>query len=160
MKFSTNKMNSDEAKEISKWTYQEPYSMYNMDEGDSCINELLNDSYFSVKDEYNNLIGFYCLGVSAQVPAGKQFGVYNDNHFTDIGLGIKPSFCSQGLGFNFLCYGLEFAQNKLSITGFRLTVAAFNKRAIKIYERIGFKKVNSFIRLLEKEETEFWIMTL
>ncbi len=160
MKFTINQMNCEDATEISKWIYQEPYSIYSLDGSDSCTNELLNGFNFSVNDEESNLLGYYCFGQSAQVPVGKQFNAYTDDDVTDIGLGIKPSLCGQGLGFDFLSHGLEFARNNLSATGFRLTVASFNERAIKVYERIGFKKVNSFKRISENGEMEFWIMTL
>lgn len=153
-------MNYDEAKQISKWVYNEPYSIYSMDESDGCINELLNGYYFSAFDRENNLIGYYCFGESAQVPAGNQFGVYDFKDITDIGLGIKPDLCGQGFGFGFLNSGLDFARNMLSSKGFRLTVATFNQRAIKVYQRIGFKKANSFERISDDRTVEFWVMVL
>lgn len=33
-------MNYKEAEQILNWKYQEPYSIYNMDESDECIDEL------------------------------------------------------------------------------------------------------------------------
>ena len=160
MELNIKQMNYNEAKQISKWVYKEPFSIYSMDESDSCINELLNGYYFSVSDKENNLIGYYCFGESAQVPAGNRFGVYDSKDITDIGLGIKPNLCGKGLGLNFFSSGLEFARNKLSSKVFRLTVATFNQRAIKVYERIGFKKVNSFERISESGKIEFWVMIL
>lgn len=120
-----------------------------MNESDDCIGELLNGTYFSVSDRENNLIGYYCFGESAQVPVGNQFGVYDCKDITDIGLGIKPNLCGQGLGLKFFSSGLDFARNNLSAKWFRLTVAAFNQRAIKVYERAGFEKVNSFQRITD-----------
>ncbi|WBW96412.1 GNAT family N-acetyltransferase [Oceanirhabdus sp. W0125-5] len=160
MELNIKQMNYDEAKEISKWIYEEAYSIYSMDQSDECINELLNGNYFSVSDRENNLVGYYCFGEAAQVPAGNQFGVYDSKEYIDIGLGIKPDLCGQGLGVNFLSSGLDFARNKLSAKGFRLTVAAFNQRAIKVYERADFKKVNSFERISESGKIEFWVMVL
>ena len=160
MELFIKQMNYNEAKQISVWVYEEPYSIYSMDESDNCIKELLNGYYFSVSDSENNLIGYYCFGESAQVPVGNQFGVYDSRDIIDIGLGIKPSLCGQGLGLNFFSNGLDFARNKLSAKGFRLTVASFNKRAIKVYEKSGFRKVNSFKRVSENGEIEFWVMIL
>lgn len=160
MKFSISQMNYEVASEISKWIYEEPYSIYSMDGSDGCIDELLNGYFFFVSDEESNLLGYFCFGQSAKVPVGNQFGVYTDDDIIDIGLGIKPSLCGQGLGFDFLSHCLEFAKNKLAAKRFRLTVASFNERAIKIYERIGFKKVHSFIRVSENGEMEFFVMTL
>lgn len=41
-----------------------------------------------------------------------------------------------------------------------MTVAAFNQRAIKVYDMIGFKKVSSFKVVSGLGKTEFWTMAL
>ena len=160
MVLNIKQMNYEEAKQISKWVYKEPYSIYSLDESDNCINELLNGYYFSVLDRENSLIGYYCFGESAQVPIGKHFGVYDAADICDVGLGLKPNLCGQGLGLGFLNSGLEFARSNLFVKGFRLTVATFNQRAIKIYHGAGFKKVNSFERISDIGKTEFLVMLL
>jgi RimJ/RimL family protein N-acetyltransferase len=160
MKLNIKQMNYEEAKQISKWIYKEPYSIYSMDESENCINELLNGYYYSVSDIENNLVGYYCFGEAAQVPAGNQFGVYDCKDITDIGLGINPNLCGQGLGEKFFNSGLDFARDKLSAKKFRLTVANFNQRAIKVYQRVGFKKVKSFETMSEFGKIEFFIMIL
>jgi len=113
MELDIKQMNYDEAKQISNWVYKGPYSIYSMDESDDGINELLNGYYFSVSDRENNFLGYYCFGESAQVPVGKRFGVYDSNDITDVGLGIKPNLCDQGLGFDFFSSGLDFARKEL-----------------------------------------------
>jgi RimJ/RimL family protein N-acetyltransferase len=160
MALTIKPMNHDEAALVSKWIYGEPYSIYSMDESDESINEFMNGYYYSVLDESDQLVGYYCFGESAQVPVGKQFGVYDSADMTDIGLGMKPDLCGQGLGLRFFSSGLDFARDTLLAKGFRLTVAAFNKRAIKTYQRAGFKKVNSFERSSENGILEFWVMAL
>lgn len=158
IKMNIKSMNYDGAKEISKWIYKEPYSIYSMDESDNCIEELLDGTYFLVVDKENNIIGYYCFGESAQVPAGNKFGVYNYKDIVDIGLGLNPNLCGQGLGLKFLNNGLDFAKNKLSAERVRLTVATFNQRAIKVYKHAGFEKLYSFARISEIEKIEFWVM--
>lgn len=160
MKLNIKQMNYEEAKQISRWIYKEPYAIYSMDESENCISELLNGYYYSASDIEDNLVGYYCFGKSAQVPAGNQFGVYDFEDITDIGLGIKPNLCGQGLGEKFFNSGLDFARNKLSAKEFRLTVASFNQRAIKVYQRVGLKKVNSFERISEFGKIEFEVMIL
>ncbi len=160
MELNIKQMNYDEAKQISKWIYQEPYSIYSMDGSDNCIGELLNGTYFSASDEENNLIGYYCFGESAQVPVGNQFGAYDCKDITDIGLEINPNLCGQGLGLKFFSSGLDYARNNLSAKRFRLTVATFNQRAIKVYQKAGFEKINSFDRITETGKIDFWVMIL
>ncbi|MDV4152285.1 GNAT family N-acetyltransferase [Clostridium sp. AL.422] len=158
MELNIKKINYKEAKEISKWIYNEPYTMYSMDGSDDCIDEILNEMYFSAFDKENNLIGYYCFGESAKVPTGNEFGVYDCKDSIDIGLGIKPILCGQGLGLKFLCEGINFAKNKLLAKRIRLTVASFNQRAIKVYKRAGFVKVHSFERIAEAGRTDFQVM--
>lgn len=157
MQLIVKDMTADEAKQISKWTYEEPYSIYSMGEGEDTINELMSESYFSVYSE-EQLIGYYCFGEAAQVPAGKPFGAYAAADRTDIGLGIRPDLCGQGLGPKFFRRGLDFAREALGAKSFRLTVAAFNERAIKTYLKAGFEKVHFFERVSENARMEFWVM--
>lgn len=53
MKLNIKQMNYEEAYEISKWIYQEPYSIYSNDGSDSCITELSHciPSTYSVEKE-------------------------------------------------------------------------------------------------------------
>jgi len=151
-------MTVEAATKISRWTYPAPYSVYSRNESDACRDELLGDNYFSVYDADENLMGYYCLGEAARVPAGKAFGVYEDPRFTDIGLGLNPALCGQGRGLDFVIAGLNFVRKRFAVTGFRLTVAAFNQRAIKVYEKAGFRQVNSFVRSAPPGKMEFLIM--
>lgn len=158
MELNIKKINYNEAKEISKWIYNEPYTLYSMDGSEDCIDEILNEMYFSASDKENNLIGYYCFGESAQVPVGNEFGVYDCKDSIDIGLGIKPNLCGQGLGLKFLSEAINFAKNKLLAKSLRLTVASFNERAIKVYKRAGFEKVHSFERITETGRIDFFVM--
>jgi [ribosomal protein S18]-alanine N-acetyltransferase len=158
MEYKIDRMNYARAKQISEWVYLEPYSIYNMDGSDGCINELLDGLYYTVTDDKNNLIGYYCFGEAAQVPTGRKFGVYDDKGKTDIGLGMNPNLCGKGFGYEFLKNGMEFANNELSVKGFRLTVATFNQRAIIVYRRLGFREVASFKRVMENNSIEFIVM--
>ena len=150
-------MEDIEAEKIITWRYEEPFSIYNIEFSEENLEELVNGTYYSVHGS-NKLIGYFCFGEAAQVPAGKQLGVYNSKDFTDIGLGMRPDLCGQKLGYSFLREGLKFARSQLSANNFRLTVAAFNQRAIKVYRRSGFEKVTSFERIADKKKITFEVM--
>lgn len=46
---------------------------------------------------------------------------------------------------------LNFARSKFNPILFRITVAAFNKRALKAWKKAGFQQVQSFQALDDKE---------
>lgn len=55
-------MKIEEARNIVKWRYDQPYSMYNMSDNAEDIEELMDGSYFSVNTRENELIGYFCYG--------------------------------------------------------------------------------------------------
>lgn len=154
MRYTIEKMDEAWAGIISEWRYDGSYSFYDMDDTNETIEELCDGSYYSVLDDNGGIVGFFCFGASAQVPPGRRFGVYESKNYTDIGLGMRPDLCGQGLGTDFLRQGMTFALRQLSAENFRLTVASFNKRAIKAYEKVGFVKANSFEIILKKDNIE------
>jgi GNAT superfamily N-acetyltransferase len=93
----------------------------------------------AVVDETNNkLTGYYCTGKNAWVPAGKQYGAYTEN-MIDIGIGLKPDLTGAGRGRSFFTFILQNVDKaNIESLPLRLTVASFNKRAIKLYENVGF----------------------
>ncbi|MBP3041537.1 GNAT family N-acetyltransferase [Bacillaceae bacterium Marseille-Q3522] len=142
---------------ISRWTYEEPYEFYNMDDSVETITELLNGEYFSVLDEKQKIIGFFCFGSSAQVP--KDEYKYSAD-YTDIGIGMKPDLCGIGLGASFFQTSLQYLKDHFGKKQFRLTVADFNKRAIRLYEKAGFVKQVSFIKHSDDRNILFQTMTI
>lgn len=144
MKLKIRKMKEQDALKISFWQYTEPYDWYNLNGAKECVEEFLEDNYYTVLNQEEQVIGFYCYGTSAQVSVGKVKGFYDDTTYTDIGLGMNPLLCGKGHGPNFVKLGMEHAKNKYGSQKFRLTVADFNIRAIKTYEKVGFKEIGVF----------------
>ncbi|QRG69314.1 GNAT family N-acetyltransferase [Brevibacillus choshinensis] len=144
-----------EAKEIVTWVYPEPYSFYNVEESEEVMREFLDGTYFSLRDGEDQLMGFFCYGKNAQVPAGRTAGMYEGEDVWDIGLGMKPELTGRGFGRSFLQKGIEFAVQRYSPRQLRLSIASFNKRAIKLYENMGFREVGSF----PSKEVTFRVMT-
>lgn len=146
-------MTLEKAREIQTWTYDEPYSLYSFTGDQEELLEFMNGSYFCVIDNKRNLTGYFCYGESAQVPAGHQVDAYEEN-FIDIGLGLHPNQTGKGTGLAFLKVGLAYAIENNGFSNIRLTVASFNRRAIKVYERAGFTYEKSFTN----DSTNFNIM--
>ena len=145
MQFKFKLMDENYAHAIANWHYEGIYVFYDMDQDVEDLEELLDpqswaDQYYAVVNECNELIGF--------------FNFEQENGVVTIGLGLKPDHTGKGLGQAFVEAGLEFAE-KYNPTMFRLKVATFNQRAIRIYERVGFKSDGVFINETNGGQHEF-----
>lgn len=132
------------ARDILNWRYEAPYDFYNNEFSLEAFQELLNQSYFAIVDTKGNLIGFFCTGALAQVPLSNHSSVYPLGYL-DVGIGMNPAFTGQGRGAVFFSFILNFIKKQHRATSLRLTVAAFNTRAIRLYEKLGFKKEMGFV---------------
>lgn len=57
---------------------------------------------------------------------------------------MRPDLTGHGRGYAFVSSILEFAQSEFNATPSRLTVAQFNKRAIALYNKLGFEPIMMF----------------
>lgn len=57
---------------------------------------------------------------------------------------MKPESTGQGRGKEFLSFVLSSIAEIHNRQSFRLTVAKFNERAIRLYTQLGFTEVTSF----------------
>ncbi|WP_213025874.1 GNAT family N-acetyltransferase [Brevibacillus reuszeri] len=138
-------MTMAEAQEIIKWKYPQEYSFYNFDDSAETLQELLDGTYYAACDDEHQLIGFFCFGQNAQVSEGRKQNLYTGEKVLDIGLGLKPEWTGKGSGQSFLQAGIAFARQQFKPEYLRLSVAAFNARAMKVYARAGFTETSSFV---------------
>ncbi|MBJ8106243.1 MULTISPECIES: GNAT family N-acetyltransferase [Bacillus cereus group] len=134
-----HKLTEEEANEINMWTYEEPYNLYSFSGEAEVIEELLDGTYYGCCDEKGEFIGYFCFGENAQVPGGRDANLYKGEGVVDIGIGMKPDLTGKGMGKTFFQAGIAFAAEELNSKMFRLSVATFNKRAIRLYKNIGFQ---------------------
>ena len=114
--------------ELGTWRYEAPYDFYDGDQ-----EPVLNpERFFAALGEDGTLVGYYYF-------EEKSAGL-------EIGLGLRPDLTGRGLGGEFLEHGLEFARRSLGATKIILNVAAFNERAIKVYEQAGFRETGRHVR--------------
>lgn len=139
MKLEIKSMDEEIARQILSWRYDSPYNFYNNENTPEQIRDLLENDYSAIVDRNGELVGFFCVGSSAQVPVGVKFGAYNED-LVDIGLGMAPVLIGQRNGFNFFAFILETIKEIYGSAPLRLTVATFNQRAIRLYEKFGFVK--------------------
>ncbi len=128
-------MTQDDAEEVAAWRYEPPYDFYDADADHRDLAELLDpaqrgDRYFAAHDATGGLVGY--------------FGFNRDGEVVGVGVGLRPELTGRGLGLAFLEEGLAYARMRFAPRRFRLSVAAFNLRAITVYERAGFAQTRSF----------------
>jgi [ribosomal protein S18]-alanine N-acetyltransferase len=87
-------------------------------------------AFYDWTQDPDDLAGFFVFKVTADV--------------ADVGLGLRPDLTGQGLGAAFLEAGLRFAATRFGTERFTLAVAAFNRRAITVYERAGFTETERY----------------
>lgn len=131
------------ALEIAHWRYAPPYDFYNHnpEHFDQIVKAYLNPDYhyYTVWDQNDQLLGFRCFGEDARVPGGD----YSDDTL-DMGGGLKPDLCGQGLGALVMDSVFEFAKAEYSPHAFRATVAAFNRRALHACTKVGYQEIQRF----------------
>jgi [ribosomal protein S18]-alanine N-acetyltransferase len=125
-------MSQADAVEISGWHYQPPYDFYDATADAGDLAELLDPelragNYLAAVDRGGAVVGF------AQLLA--------ESGTVDVGLGLRPDLTGRGLGAAFLASVLSEARSRHAPKRFTLSVAAFNRRAITVYERAGFVTV-------------------
>jgi [ribosomal protein S18]-alanine N-acetyltransferase len=152
-------MNDEQARAVVDWCYQAPYDFYDMANDPEGLEELLGPperrrGYYAVLSG-DELVGFFSYGPGGQLPGFD----YPDDGSLDVGLGLRPDLTGRGLGLEFIRAGLEFARRRFSPTGFRLFVATFNERAIRLYERAGFRRVEVFTHHTNGGDYPFLLMT-
>ena len=128
-------MSQAEAEEIASWRYEGTYAFYDADADPDDLALLLSgevreNRYFSALAADGSLVGFLEF---------KQ-----DGSTIELGLGLRPDHTGRGLGLSFVEAGLSFARVRFQPERFRLAVATFNERAIKVYERAGFVAARTY----------------
>lgn len=148
MNFTFVSMSKDVALEIAyEWKYSGIYSFYDMTADKEDLEEFLNedswDTYFAVLNDENELVGYYSF--------------YLEEDIMWIGFGLKPELTGKGRGSEFVIAGINYLIKKLNYdkSYVMLSVATFNKRAIKAYENIGFQGEEEFLQRTNGGEYKF-----
>ncbi len=161
MQFTFAPMDEATARAIRQWRYDGPYAVYNAaDEAGDVAEELDRRSpHFAVRDETGSLVGFFSFGTSAEVSESSGPALYGPGRSITVGLGLRPDLTGRGVGLSFVEAGLAFARERYAPASFRLYVLSWNERAIRVYERAGFARVQTFTQRNLHGESEFVEMT-
>jgi ribosomal-protein-alanine N-acetyltransferase len=131
--FTFRPMRWRDIRSIARWRYPDQYAFYNVGLTPLITNMLAQTLlrlvgalvYYTVLDEQDAIAGMFSF-----VPVSPGA--------IEIGLGMRPDLTGRGLGLAFVETGLDFARARFHPKHFRLSVATFNERARKVYERAGF----------------------
>lgn len=134
--FTPAAMTREAALSIATWQYPPPYGQYSFSPNEDTLAELLCGNYYSMQNQGRCLCGYACFGKSAQIPTLQQ-DPYQSG-FIDLGLGLKPSLCGEGLGAGLLAATMELGRATFGQRPFRLSVLSQNERAKRLYLRHGF----------------------
>ena len=132
------------ARQILTWRYAPPYDFYNpLSErpAEDYVRKFVNPEYqfHAVLDESDSFIGFCSFGIDGQVPGGNY-----EKEALDIGVGMEPELTGNGLGHQFFDTILQHGLETFNPAWTRLTVANFNKRALKLYQKFDFTLFDEF----------------
>ncbi|ARI77157.1 GNAT family N-acetyltransferase [Halobacillus mangrovi] len=144
MFLSIQEMKKEYINEILMWRYESPYDFYNSEDSEEDIQEFLEGDFYALLNEQNQIFGFYCTGVSAQVPSGNKEDIYLEDYI-DMGIGMNPCFVGKGKGMEFCERVLKDIYKRFPNVPIRLTVATFNQRAIRLYKKLGFVERDNFL---------------
>ena len=156
MKIEYRPVDERSAREFLGWQYEPPYDIYNspLEELDASVEYNIDpgNNVYAMFDQNGELVGYCSYGKDAQVPGGE----YSEGAL-DIGLMLKPKLTGQGLGAAFVSDVIRNGIEKYAPRKLRVTIAAFNQRAISVWQKNGFQQAQSFKR--SRDGMEFVIMT-
>ena len=132
MKLTIQTESTESFRERASWRYEPPYDFYDGD-----VEPVLNpDRFYEAIGEDGSLVGFYYFE--------------EKDDALEIGLGLRPDLTGRGLGLEFFRAGLEFGRGRFRPARLILNVATFNERAIKVYERAGFRETGRHTRQFDR----------
>jgi ribosomal-protein-alanine N-acetyltransferase len=126
------------AAEIATWRYPAPYDCYDMTGASAAFIASPGSGFYALTDG-DALARFKSFGPDGRVPGGD----YDDSAL-DTGGGLRPDLTGKGLGRAAIGTGLEFGRREFAPAAFRVTVASFNERALRVVRSLGFRPAGSF----------------
>jgi [ribosomal protein S18]-alanine N-acetyltransferase len=151
VRFAVRPLTQADAEEIAEWRYPAEYAFYDWTAEPDDLALLLDpgrrrDAFHAADGEDGTLAGF--------------FQVESRGGSVEVGWGLRPALCGRGLGEGFTRLGLDLVRRLHGPVRITLAVAAFNRRAITVYERCGFVETGRHVRHTSGDDWEFVDMEL
>jgi RimJ/RimL family protein N-acetyltransferase len=128
-------------RDFATWRYEPPLDVYNITQTmDEAVEYFLQPSTGGhVILKAGKLVAFCTFGADARVPGGD----YSAPGL-DIGMGVKPSLIGGGAGRSYVEAVVGFAHETFDIEPLRVTIAAGNQAALRVWSRAGFVETQRF----------------
>ena len=143
MSFTFRPLDESSARMTVGWQYEPPYDIYNLAPSDpeEVLLYLLDpqNAFYGIYGLLGNLEGYCSFGADGQVPGG-DYSI----PALDIGLGIRPDLTGRGHGSDYVNAVIDFASRTYQPDRLRVTIAAFNARARRVWEKAGFQVMQIF----------------
>lgn len=151
MLLQTHPLTESEARIVCSWRYPAPYDAYNLPPWEESARQGLGITQRPVREgeffaacQSNAFIGWFRLKSSADSIV--------------LGVGLAPECCGKGFGVQLLRLAIEKCAELYGSLPLRLEVRAFNRRAIRCYERVGFRELSRVQKHTPSGRAEFLLM--
>ncbi len=142
MSLKIQKLDEINALKSALWHYEAPLNFYNLnpDEIEQNVQYFLDpeNNFYGIFEKLE-FVGFCSFGEDGQVDGGNYSAIA-----LDVGMGIRPDLTGQGHGNYYVSAVLNFASREFNAPLFRVTVAAFNQRALRVWSKAGFRPIDTF----------------
>lgn len=139
-----------DAMDIVFWKYEGIYSFYDNDKTEAKKQWVSNihkeENTFVMYNEKNELMG------------NCNFDYDDEDDRFMFGIQMRPNLTGKGMGTEVVAAILNFGREIYKFNEIDLLVAKFNSRAIKVYERLGFKTIDEFLWHVNDEDVDFIAM--
>lgn len=150
-KLTVEALTEEDARKICTWRYPQPYDVYDYADWDTVTSrgwdlskpEKRADEYIAFK-YMNGLVAF------GRITEAKEYAL--------IGIGLRPDFCDRGMGTSIMGLLVAMARERYPTCIPALEVRTFNSRAIRCYEKSGFRRHTRYLRNTCTGEAAFYLM--
>lgn len=157
MSFRFHHITPQSARVVLSWVYPPPYQVYNEDPShiERLIDELQRPDYhyYTLAEGCDPLVAYCCFGLDARVGGGD----YSLDAL-DIGLMVRPDLNGLGRGAEYAGAVLQFARSHFPQHSWRVTIAEFNQRAQRVWNKLGFERVQVFARTSDGMLFGVWVL--
>lgn len=157
MPFTFHPMDEIATRAVVAWRYPPPYEVYNEEPErvEQVVQEILRPDYhyYRMAEDGDPLVAYCCFGPDARVAGGGY-----DHKALDIGLTVRPDLNGQGRGGQFAAAVFAFAQLTFPQKVWRVTIAEFNRRAQRVWQKVGFRRIQTFARRGDGLAFGIWIL--